>query len=177
MLSLSPKVFSSEQDRPGAALPGRGVPCPPSARKRKRGGRDAGTCISAQEPFLSCLSFSKQPLPHRLSAAVSGREGVSLQLGSTAQLSPFPGVTFLISFFLDYLFHALVRLGKSIPRFPLPCSLSRGLEGVISQLDFNYPFADDDAEPRAAAWAAGLSPPVSRPAVPPCRTRHLLKTD
>lgn len=98
---------------------------------------------------------------------------MSLHLGSIAQLSPFPEVTFLISFFLDHLFHALVRLGKSIPRFPLPYSFSRGLEGLISQLDFNYPFEDDYAEPRAAAWAAGLSPPVSRPAVPPCRTQHL----
>lgn len=86
-------------------------------------------CISAQEPSPSCLSFSKQPLPHRLSAAVSGREGVSLHLGSMTQLNPFPGVTFLISFFLDYLFHALVRLGKSIPRFPLPCSLFSGFGG------------------------------------------------
>lgn len=107
-----------------------------------------------------------------------GERGVSLHLGSIAQLSPFPGVTSLISFFLDHLFYALVRLGKSIiSRFPLPWSLSRGLEGLISQLDFNYPFEDDDAEPRAAAWAAGLSPPVSRPAVPPCRTQHLPKTD
>lgn len=174
------RSFFSERDRPEAALPGPGVRCPPSARKGKRGGRDAEMCISAQEPSPSCLSFSKQPLPHRLSTAVSGREGrgVSLHLRSIAQLSPFPGVTSLISFFLDHLFFALVRLGKSIiSRFPLPWSLSRGLEGLISQLDFNYPFEDDDAEPRAAAWAAGLSPPVSRPAVPPRRTQHLPKTD
>lgn len=53
-LSLSPKVLFSERDRPGAALPGPGVRCPPSAGKRKRGGRDSEMRISAQEPSPSC---------------------------------------------------------------------------------------------------------------------------
>lgn len=155
--------------------------CPvPAERQEKEEGREGCGDVHLRSGTLPELSvvFQTTSSPSPLCSRLRERGGLpSLQLGSTAQLSPFPGVTFLISFFLDYLFHALVRLGKSIPRFPLPCSLSRGLEGVISQLDFNYPFADDDAEPRAAAWAAGLSPPVSRPAVPPCRTRHLLKTD
>lgn len=153
--------------------------CPvPAERQEKEEGREGCGDVHLRSGTLPELSivFRTTSSPSPLCSCLRERGGLPTS-GEHCTIKPLPR-SYISNFFLSRLFISRTCSTWQVrPPFPLPCSLSRGLEGVISQLDFNYPFADDDAEPRAAAWAAGLSPPVSRPAVPPCRTRHLLKTD
>lgn len=114
------------------------------------------------------LPFAKQPLPGRLSSRLRETGGASLRPGSVAQLSPFPGFTFLISFFLDYLFYALVRLDKSVRRFPLPAPFLGDLAGLVSQLDFNYWFSGS----RCRATSGGVGSRAEPTRVPAGRARR-----
>lgn len=135
--------FRKEADQGTFPWPG----CPvPAQRRRREEGREGCGGISADKPSPSCRVPNNR-FPISSLQPPSGERGFSLHPASVARLSPFPGFTFLISFFLDYIFYALVRLDKSIPRFPLPAPFSRGL---ISQLDFNYWFVSKDAGMGAA---------------------------
>lgn len=120
--SLGEGLFFSERDGTEAALPGPGVRCPPSARKGKRGGRDAEMCISAAEPSLSCLSFSKQPVPHRLSTAFSGREGGLSASGELCTIKPLPR-SYISNFFLSRSFILRTCATWQVHNLPFPATL------------------------------------------------------
>lgn len=124
------------------------------ARRAPGKGRGAGgmrRCASPlrNHPRVVVFQTTASPSPLQLSPEERG----SPYIWEHCTIKPLPR-SYISNFFV---FRSFISYTCSTPRFPLLCSLSRGLEGLISQLDFNYPFEDADAEPRAAR----LSPPVS----------------
>lgn len=166
-LGPSPQGFCFRKGPFRGTFPPARVPGARRAPGKRRGAGAMRRHLRSQTiPELQFFPTSASPSPLQ---PPSGERGFPppLRPRSVARLSPFPGFTFLISFFLHDLFYALVRLDKSIPRFPLPAPF-------LGVSFLSWILITGDGEPRAAAGAAGLSPPVSRPPVgSPRRAQHL----